>query len=742
MTSIRTTLMQGSALAAALLLPATMAHAQDATSETSAQQASEIVVTATKRNETLSDVPLAVSVVTGEDLQAMNAQSLSDYIVRLPGVVFNDYQPGISEVVIRGVSATTYHEQGQTTTGYYLNETPMSEPGFPIGIPDVDTFDLARVEVLRGPQGTLFGSSSLGGAVNYVVNTADPTRFDAAASGLIGETRNTHGDLNYAGKVMLNVPIIADTLAIRGVASQRYDAGYLDNFQSGVEGSNDLRTRALRGSVVFTPSASTTVTYLSAYQDTMLDDQTYLDVTNPYVRNLPRTEPQSTGFWLNSLKFEQDLGFASLTAFGSIVDKDNTTVFSYPYAYVTGVTTGDDAAYSLGQAEANIKYGEARLASNGDGPVSWLIGTSYMYSTKYSYDQIFQNGAEAYIDANPGSYGGVAGSVLAPGDRIYGYISDSETKDFGVFGEIGVELMDGLTLTVGGRYYANSYETTIVNQAGAVSGNTTDTGATVSESEDGFTPKVTLSMRPNDNFMAYMTYSRGYRIGGINPNAGLLATIPASYDSDTVDNYEAGVKMSLFDNKLFVDATVYSLDWTGIQARLFGPAPTYYSYVTNAGSANVAGVEFAATFQPIHYVSLSTSISYTDAKLTDFLPDTFAAGGGYPSGTRLPGSSEWSISNTVHFNLGDSETAPSLEFSHRYLSEAPTAFNMAYGRGDFNIVDVRATFAVFDKLSIMAFANNLFDEYGILNAPFADSFTPSGSIVRPRTVGLRFDWSL
>ncbi|QIG79390.1 TonB-dependent receptor [Stakelama tenebrarum] len=739
MITTRMALMQGSALAAALILPSTAALAQDGTS---ASQANEIVVTATKRDETLSDVPLAVSVLTGEDLQDMNAQSLSDYIVRLPGVVFNDYQPGVSEVVIRGVAATTYHEQGQTTTGYYLNETPMSEPGFPIGIPDVDTFDLARVEVLRGPQGTLFGSSSLGGAVNYVVATADPTGFDAAASGLIGTTKNSDGDVNYAGKLMVNVPVIADVLAIRGVAIQRVDAGYLDNFQYGEEGSNDLRTRGLRGSIVLTPAVGTKLTYLSSYQDTQLDDQTYLDVTNPYVRNTPRLEPQSTGFWLNSLKLEQDLGFASLTAFGSIVDKDNRTVFSYPYAYVTGVTTGEDAAYSLGEAEANIKYGEARLASNGDGPISWLIGASYMYSTKYSYDQTFQNGAEAYIDANPGAYGGVPGSVLAPGDRIYGYISDSETKDFGVFGEIGVELMDGLTLTVGGRYYSNSYETTVINQASANSGSTIDVGASVDQSEDGFTPKVTLSMRPSDDFMAYVTYSQGYRIGGINPNAGLLATIPQSYDSDTVDNYEFGVKMSLFDRKLFVDATVYSLDWSGIQARLFGPAPTYYSYVTNAGGANVAGVELAATFQPISYVSYSTSISYTDAKLTDFLPDTFAVGGGYASGTRLPGSSEWSISNTLHFNIGEGENVPTLEFAHRYLSEAPTAFNMAYGRGDFNIFDVRATIAVLDQFKIMAFANNVFDEYGVLNAPFADSITPSGSIVRPRTIGLRIDWSL
>jgi outer membrane receptor protein involved in Fe transport len=160
-----------------------------AAEEPAAEGAGTIVVTATKRAVALDQAPIAASAVSGKDLAAANAQSLGDYIARLPGVVFNDYQPGVSEVVIRGIAATTYHEQGQTTVGYYLNEVPVVEPGFPIAIPDVDTFDLNRVEVLRGPQGTLFGSSTLGGLVNYVVNLADPTKIDAAPPALSAPPR-------------------------------------------------------------------------------------------------------------------------------------------------------------------------------------------------------------------------------------------------------------------------------------------------------------------------------------------------------------------------------------------------------------------------------------------------------------------------------------------------------------------------------------------------------------------------
>ncbi|AHE55049.1 hypothetical protein NX02_16855 [Sphingomonas sanxanigenens DSM 19645 = NX02] len=707
----------------------------------------DIIVTATKREESIRQTPLAMSAVTGEDLAAANANSLSDYIVRLPGVVFNDYQPGISEVVIRGIAATTYHEQGQTTVGYYLNDIPLVEPGFPIGIPDVDTFDIDRVEVLRGPQGTLFGSSTLGGLVNYIVKTADPTKFDAAAQGLVGYTKNADGELNYAAKAMINVPIIADKLAVRVMALQRVDAGYLDNPGTGVDGANDFRTRGLRGSVVFTPAEGSKITYLLTYQETKLDDQTYLDLDNPYIRNTPRAEPQETDFLLNSLRVDQDLSFGTLTVLGSIVEKNNTTVFSYPYAYVTGVTTGDEAAYSLGDAHANIKSAEARLASNGTGMFRWLIGTSYMRAKKTSYDQIFQAGAADFIDANPGLFGGFTGAQLTPGDRLYGYLSDTVNEDFGIFGELAIRPVDEFEISFGGRYFWNSYRGTVLNQAGALGGypggyTPTDSGGRVSQSEDGFTPKVTITARPTDTVMAYMTYSRGYRVGGINPNAGLLPSIPAAYDSDTVDNYEAGVKVSLFENRMYVDATVFTIDWKDIQARLFGPEPSYYSYVSNAGSANVSGVEFSTTVEPLPYLSVSTNLTYQDAQLTDFLPDTFAAGGGYASGTRLPGSSKWSIANNVKLDLADVSGKPTIEIAHRYLSSAPVAFGNDATRGNFNIFDLRASVTLMEKFRILAFANNIFDEYGILNAPFTSQVTPAGSIVRPRTIGIRLDWSL
>jgi outer membrane receptor protein involved in Fe transport len=739
-TMFRTAILTSTVLGLGVSMPAL---AQDAAADGVAKD--DIIVTATKRELRISDVPMPISAVSGDQLKAMNANSLADYITRLPGVVFNDYQPGISEVVIRGIAATTYHEQGQTTVGYYLNEVPLVEPGFPIGIPDIDTFDLKRVEVLRGPQGTLFGTSTLGGAVNYVAETADASKFDAAAQGLVGTTKNASGELNYAAKAMVNIPLVKDQLAVRVMALQRVDAGYLDNPGIGVNGSSDYRTRGLRGSIVATPVEGTTLTYLSTYQDTRLDDQTYLDLDNPYIRNTPRAEPQKTDFWLNSLRLDQDLSFATLTMLGSITTKNNTTLYSYPYAYVTGVTTGDDAAYSLGDAHANIKSFETRLASDGDGPFQWLVGFSYMKARKHSDDRIYQGGAAAFIDANPALYGGNPGSLIAPNDAIYGYLSDTSNKNWGIFGEASWEFVPTVTLTLGGRYYNTRNTAEITNAPGSLAPGSYTTVASsfgVKQKEDGFTPKVSLSWKPSKELLAYATYSQGYREGGPNPNAAILPGIPTSYKSDTVDNYEAGVKASLFDNVLTIDVAAFHIQWNDIQARLFTDAPYFYSYVTNAGGAKIDGVEFAGTVQANRMISFGSNVTYQDGRLRKFLPDTFAVGGGYGSGTTLPGSSKWSVASNVRFEMVDTPGAPSIELAHRYLSKAPVAFGNDAKRGGFSVFDLRASMGLGENIRVMAFANNIFDKFGILNAPFTSQAVPAGSIIRPRTIGVKLDWTM
>jgi outer membrane receptor protein involved in Fe transport len=696
----------------------------------------EIVVTAAKREQSVRDVTGSVTAVSEATLQKLNAQSLSDYITRVPGVVFNDYQPGVSEVVIRGVASSTYHEANQATTGYYLNEIPLIEPGFPVVIPDVDSFDVSRVEVLRGPQGTLFGSSSLGGAVNYVVNEADPARFDAGFEGMVSTTRRAAGDVGYAVKGMVNLPIATDKLAVRLVALQRVDAGYLDSTLLGEKGSNDLRVRGLRGSIVFTPTETTRISAISMYQEYDLDDQTYVlfGPGKTYERATNLAEYQDTDFMLHSLRFEQDLGFATLTALGSHIEKNAEVLFDY------SIFGGNDPRTNTplldrSSSKSKTDYVEVRLASPDGGAFKWLLGANYTRMRSTGNGLLYLEGIGDYIDANPGEFGGQTGDQLAPGDFSERTFSRNRVTEKALFGEVSYDIVDSLTLTLGGRLfeYRTRPQAELLPNAAQVPAYNFEAAA---EKHSDFIPKASLTFKPNKDFMLYGLYSEGFRIGGLNVFALPFPDLPLTFDSDTTKNFEVGTRFDLIDNTLSVDLTVYHIDWDNIQARLF--TPDVRAYTTNGGGADIDGMELSLTLRPTRGLTFQSNVSYNDARLSEFLPDTFAAGGGYAKGTRLPGASEWILSNSIDLSFPDSRLKPRFGIAHRYLSSAPVDFAGSLEKGDFHIVDLNASIAVTDQIELGVFAKNLFDQYGISNAPFAFA----GSVARPRTIGATVRFSL
>ncbi len=701
-----------------------------------------IEVTANKRAGNLRDMAGAVSALTGEELEKMGADSLSSYINRLPGVHFNDYQPGVSEVVIRGVSSTTYHEQGQTTVGYFINDIPMSEAGWPIVIPDVDTFDLKRVEVLRGPQGTLYGASNLGGLVNYIANEADPSGYEAAAELSAGSTKNSE-DANYSVKGMLNVPIIADKLALRVVALDRFEAGYLDNVGTGEDGSNDLEVKGVRGSLVYTPNADTKIAFMSMYQKTELADQTYAIVPT-YERDTYIAEPQDTEFTMHTLRFEQRFSFADLTVLGAIAKKENLTVFDYT-SYGLLDSTADTAYNGIGKADSD--HIEVRLASNGDGPLQWIIGAAHYTSDKTINDAITQEGAQEYIDANPDLFGGYSGSLLAPNDLFNQYIVDQDNKDSAIFGELSYDFSKAFNLTLGGRFFDTS-STSIVtvppyaNYPDVYSAETTTFGG--ESSETGFTPKISAKYHFNDDVMLYATYTEGFRVGGTNPNSAITEEAEENYKSDTTKNYEIGTRLDLLDRTLQLDTTVFQIDWDDMQVRLYTDAGL--AYVTNAGKAKITGVEFTAGWRPTSWFEYNTSITYQDGHITEFLPATYAANGngGYPAGTDLPGSAPWAVNNNLTVTLENVKYVPRISVAQRYTAKSDVAFESTTKRGGYNIWDLKADFDLTDQIALSFQVKNLFDKYGIVNAPFGDDYTDGvrGTVTRPRSIGATLSWKM
>jgi iron complex outermembrane recepter protein len=715
-----------------LMAAAAPTLAQSAT-PASVQAVDEVIVTATKRpGEQARAVVGSVTAVSADQLQKIGAQSLQDYIGTVPGVVFNNYQPGNSPVVIRGVSTTTYQEPGQTVTGYYINDIPLAEPGFSVMIPDVDTFDLNNVEVLRGPQGTLFGSASLGGLVDYVTNPADPTGYHEAVEAGVNTTYHAP-DAGYDGKVMINAPLIKDQLAVRVVGLYRSDPGYIDNVATGVKGSNGLTTYGGRLSLVWAPTDRTKVTWLSMYERIAVADGNYLTY-GTLTRDTAIPEAQRSEFQLHSLKLEQDVGFADLTAIAAYAHKQKFVTFD-DSVYFPGYL-GGTLFPSPETAKADSEYVELRLAGKPGHRLDWIVGANYYATRKTDFSSIGAAGAAAYIDANPSDFGGSnMGEVLAPNDVFYRYDMHIRGDEEALFGEGTLHITSQWSLTAGGRLFRTASNDRLVQYPGTL-GDAFDVQK--ADSETGFAPKVSLSYKPSANVMAYALYSQGYRFGGPNPaSSSTLYHTPLTYGSDHTQNYEAGVRTNWFDRRLELDATAFFIDWTNIQVRLF--RPDGFAYVLNAGGAHNYGFELTGLLHATHNFDIQTGVTYLDARLSKDLPQCNGCGSTYPAGTVLPGASKWQVMNTATLHFDDAPLRPSLVVTHHYVSTAPVAMGSVSREGGYNTVGARLSLMVRDDLQLSLFAENLNDSRGVTAGPFADSVA-AVVILRPRTVGVSLNW--
>lgn len=703
----------------------------------------ELIVTATKREESVREVSGSVSAVSGAQLEAIGAQGFADYIQRIPGVVFNEFQPGTSHVVIRGVATSSGNVQGQGTTGYYINEVPLTEPGWTIVIPDIDAFDVERVEVLRGPQGSLFGSASMGGAVNYVARKADASAYDAALEGTVSSTRNA--DPSFTVKGMVNLPL-SDQLAVRGVYHHRKDEGFLDNVGIGEEGSSDIAVQGGRVSVVWTPSDATTLSWLSLYQKTDADDAPY---RNPdlgeFKRSTALAEPNVTDVWVHSLRLDQDLGFGELTVLAAYQKKQQDFLFDFtPLRALYNADLGlnlTSPLYIVSGGESEGKSLEVRLASKGEAPFAWLIGGMYFESDKFLYERIGAAGAAANFDASP-LFGPGSGAVIAPDGEIFNsFFTDLKGKETALFGEASYNFTPDLKLTVGGRLFKTEIES-LSTQVGF----STYPGAPIlspsTDEQEGFSPKVSLTYTPNADLMIYGLYSEGFRFGTPNMQGLSAFPIPSGSESDSLKNYEIGVRASFLERSLLVDATAFYVDWQDIQLRLL--TPDNFNYAANGGAATIHGLELSTTWRATEKLEVQNTTTWMEARLDEPLFILFS--GTAPDGAQLPGSADWTVNTTVVYRF-DGAYEPTLTLSHRYLSSGISDLNSAIPgvspsvQGDYNILDLRLQAQLNAQTRVSVFGTNLGDERGVTRTlPEANGL--SQGLIRPRTFGVTVNWSL
>ena len=700
-------------------------------------QTETITVSATKRRQRTRSVAGAVTVFSGSRLQALGAQGYEGYLALVPGTVFSAGQPGLSTASFRGITDTNLVDQGQGTTGYFLNDIPLTEPGFAIDIPDIDTFDVNRVEVLRGPQSTLFGSATLGGAVDYVANVADPGGFDAAAeTSVLGVQGH---DVGHSEKVMVNVPVIAGQLAVRGVIEYRQDPGYNTNVGVGADNTNTDTIRNGRASVVWQPSMSTKLSYLFLAQNNDVSDLGY---TQPYYglynKNTALLESSYISTQLHSLRLDQDLGFANLVALAAFVRKDEGLNGDDTPFYAG--TLGDLGPYAGPQSgDSKSMYYEVRLTSPSSRRITWLVGAAEYQVWKRLEDPVQVAGAGQYLSS---LYGPQLASQYAPdGETFSNEIGDYSGGEQSLFGEASYHLPAHVTFTFGGRLYWTN-ETNSEEQYGLFTAQQygspfyATTGRT---SDKGFLPKFSLKYEPNRNFMAYGLVTEGYRFGqpNINPPDPQFPT-PAGTQSDTLINYEVGVRAGTSDDRLIFEPTLFWINWDNIQTRL--NRPDGMTYGANAGDAVSRGAEITTTWRlPVTGLQLQSNITYLDAHLTT---TTYLGAEVAPllAGTVLPTASKWNFSEVASY-VFPTRYQPQISIIHHYISGATGALNSTFRQGDYNTVDLRIA-AHLARYTATLFISNLTNSAGVTSGSNFGTAPQDNEtfLLRPRTFGATLAW--
>ncbi len=737
--------MAGTALALVMTSPAYAWVQPDPEAEASAPDEAaggEIVVTAQKRSQSLIEVPQSISVVTAATLERQGATNFTDYLRNVPSLQLVQSTPGEGRLVLRGINTGGV----ASTVAVYVDETPFgSSTALANGAVlagDFDSFDVARIEVLRGPQGTLYGASSLGGLLKFVTNAPSVDGFEGRA--LAGIEFTEGGDVSYRGAAMVNVPL-GDTLAFRASGFYRRQGGYIDSI--GTAGSNvrsdinDFQSYGGRASLLWQPDPDLTVRLTALLQNLYVDAPGIVEsdpaTLRPLFGGLTHSEYipafSNVRYRLYNGTIEYDFGPATLTSSTSYGEQLQS--FRADYTANLSAALGGPYVY-FDQQTPNRKWTqELRLASDGGAFVEWLVGGYYTRERA----RIAQRLALA-VPGTPGT--------LTPIDlpaELALFRLDSLYEEIAGFANATFHLAAWLDLDLGGRYSHNRQRADQTTD-GALLGSSVINN--VRSSDNVFTYSIAPRFILGPRASIYGRVAKGYRPGGPNviPIAAPPGT-PLTFEPDTVTSYEIGFKGDTADRRVSLELSLYHIDWSNIQ--LFAVVNGFGVNV-NGGGAEVDGAELAATFRPIPGLVASLNLAINDARLTS---DADPVVVGAVRGDRLPFTPRYAVSLNADYQwrLGGEVTASvggSLRTLSRQSGSYDPAYLAAFGRFPdvraYQLVDLRAGLS-FGRYAINAYVNNLTDSGGIIatqpllgvaGLPREVNGAIGTGIVRPRTIGV------
>ncbi|MFN3463703.1 MAG: TonB-dependent receptor [Terricaulis sp.] len=663
--------------AIAIALMATPVSAQDAT----VQEDEEIVVTATHRASTIQEVPFSVNAQTEEDIQRTGATNLEDLSRNVAGMSVQNLGPGQSQVALRGVSAgqIVRDQPGvKEQVGVYLDDSVISLSLF---TPDLDLYDLNRVETLRGPQGTLFGSGNVGGTVRYITNQPDLDVFEGSLEAQV----NMIDDGGEGGHLrgMVNVPLVPGVLAMRAVGYHTEYGGFIDALREGggiTEDVNDGQRSGLRLAFAMQPTPNLSITPRFLYQHTEVNGFNRQEVfnlfANPYTDDtvpggrtpvtfderqqfLLLDEEFSDEMFLADLNVNYDFGNVQLTSVTSYINR--SILASRDASALTGSVSVDlgfpDAAVLL---PSNLRdttdleqfSQEVRLASDYESRLQWLIGAFYSNVDRFYRQRLPTPGYDAFTDATLGAGTSAAVANGFPADSPYNSDLPYEIRQWALFGEASYDVTDRFTVTAGARYYQFDESRRFVSGGLFANGDNRQDET----SSNGITPRIIASYELSPAIALNVQASQGFRLGGVNDPLNLPLCSPAdeaifggyqTYEDETSWNYEAGVKVTR--SRYTFNAAAYYNDITDLQVTLDAGSCSS-RVVFNVPEAHASGVEIEFGWEPIDGLQLTFAGGFTEAEFDSTVRD--GGGnvlGGIEKGNRLASVPEWQAAATAAY---------------------------------------------------------------------------------------------
>jgi iron complex outermembrane receptor protein len=618
----------------------------------------EVVVTAERVKSTVQDTPISLSAVSGDQLAASGITSIEEITKNVPGLSMRSAGPGLTEYEARGLAS---NGGAAPTVGFYLDEIPLSPPALSQSgkvVIDPSLYDVERVEILRGPQGTLYGSGSMGGTVKVVTNQPRLGLFEGSVQGNLSQTQGGGG--NWGGNFMVNLPV-GDKLALRIVGSDTYRSGWIDQVNLGaasfpltlgvptfgnltavtpvsvIRKANDERTWGGRATLLFKASDALSITAMAFKQSTALGGYDLLDsqVTGPqpapvytaHYGAFPFRESVHDDIQIFSLTINANLGFADLTSATSYFDRLGwQTEDASESIYYTNAGGTPFVAVPYSEVDPSRQFSqELRLSSHEEGDLRWVVGG--FYSKLHSvWEEISNNAALVPGYQPPPAPQPSPQTVFDTGSFFTSY-NPYSVAQIAFFADGSYKIADHWKLAAGLRWYKYSSRQDEISW-GFDGPNPDKVTAyqyphhTITRAADrGYNPRVNLSFEPTAEFTAYATAARGFRPGGANqilppPTASPFCALPGplAFGPDNVWNYEVGEKAKLLNNWLTINSDIYYIKWSGVQqvfTLLCG-----YQFYNNAGDGRAFGPELEVNAKLSEGWTLSLGAAYTDSKIT------------------------------------------------------------------------------------------------------------------------------